>query len=125
MKGLPQAIVVIDPIAEHNAVTEARKLHIPVVALANTNADPSLIDFIVPCNTTSIKTTYLLLSVLCDAIAEGMGQPLEVVGKKDDEIVLPDITKKVQSQNVIVGTKFTKGAAKAEGTEKAVDAETK
>ena len=121
MKGLPQAVIVIDPVAEHNAVTEARKLHIPVVALANTNADPSLIDFIIPCNTSSIKTVYLLLSVLCDAIAAATGEPQLVVGKKDDEIILPDIAKKVQNQNIIVGTKFTKSAVKAEGTEKATE----
>lgn len=56
MKGLPQVLVVTDPVAEHNAVKEAKDLHIPVIALANTNANPDLIDFIIPANTHSIKT---------------------------------------------------------------------
>ncbi len=117
MKGLPQALIVIDPVAEHNAVTEARKLNIPIVALANTNADPSLVDFIVPCNTYSIRAVYLLLSVLCDAICVATGGEQIVVGKTDNEIVLPDLTRKVQNQEVIVSTKFTKGMKKADSEE--------
>jgi small subunit ribosomal protein S2 len=56
INGLPNAIIVADPILEHNAVKEARDLHIPVIAIANTNANPNLIDFIIPANTYSIKT---------------------------------------------------------------------
>ena len=110
MKGLPQAIVVLDPVVEHNAVEEAHKLHIPVVALANTNADPTNIDFLIPCNTMSIKTVYLLTSILCDAICEGLGEPLAVIGKKDEEIVLPETTKRVQNQEFINRTSYTKAA---------------
>ena len=112
MKGLPQALIVLDPVVEHNAVVEAHKLHIPVIALANTNADPSLIDFIIPCNTSSIKTVYLMTSILCDAICEGLGEPTAVVGKNDDEIILPDLAKNVQNQEIINRTSFTKGAVK-------------
>ena len=110
MKGLPQAIVVLDPVVEHNAVEEAHKLHIPVVALANTNADPTNIDFLIPCNTMSIKTVYLLTSILCDAICEGLGEPLAVIGKKDEEIILPETTKRVQNQEFINRTSYTKAA---------------
>ena len=112
MKGLPQALIVLDPVVEHNAVVEAHKLNIPVIALANTNADPSLIDFIIPCNTSSIKTVYLMTSILCDAICEGLGEPTAVVGKNDDEIILPDLAKNVQNQEIINRTSFTKGAVK-------------
>lgn len=113
MKSLPQAIIVLDPVVEHNAVYEAKKLNIPVVALANTNADPSLIDFIVPCNTLSVKTVYLLTSVLCDAICAAKNEPQIVVGKKDEEIILPDTTRKNPNQETIVATKFTKGSVSA------------
>ncbi|XQP55495.1 MAG: 30S ribosomal protein S2 [Mycoplasmoidaceae bacterium] len=99
MKGLPQVVVVTDPIAEHNAVKEARDLHIPVVAIANTNANPDLIDFIIPANTHSIKTQWLLVSILADAIASAKGQPTKIVGKADGEIVLPE-TIKVQRKIV-------------------------
>lgn len=114
MKGLPQAVVVLDPIVEHNAVVEAHKLHIPVVALANTNADPTNIDFIVPCNTNSWRTTWLISTILADAVAEAIGSETLVVGKKDEEIVLPEIAKRIQDQPMITRTQFTKGAAKAE-----------
>jgi small subunit ribosomal protein S2 len=56
MRGLPQVIVLTDPIHEKNALMEAKKLNIPVIAFANTNADPDLIDFIIPSNSSSIKT---------------------------------------------------------------------
>lgn len=93
MRGLPQVIIVTDPITEHNAVAEARKLKIPVIAITNTNADPDNIDFIIPANTNSIKSVYLIISVLCDAIAEASGAELKVVGKKDEEIILPEVIK--------------------------------
>lgn len=91
MKGLPQVVVVTDPVAEHNAVKEARDLHIPVVAIANTNANPDLIDFIIPANTHSIKTQWLMLGILADAIASAKGQPTKIIGKTDGEIVLPEV----------------------------------
>jgi small subunit ribosomal protein S2 len=56
MRGLPQALIITDPIHEHNALMEARKLNIPVIAFANTNANPDLIDFLIPANSSSIKT---------------------------------------------------------------------
>ena len=114
MKGLPQALIVLDPVVEHNAVIEARKLNIPVIALANTNADPSLIDFIIPCNTSSIKTVYLMTTILCDAICEGLGGPTKFVDKPDDQIILPDLTINVQNKEVINRKSFTKGAEKIE-----------
>lgn len=121
MKGLPQAIIVLDPIVEHNAIIEAKKLGIAVVALANTNADPSLIDFIVPCNTSSIKTTYLMTTILCDAICEGLGEPTKFVGKSDEEIVLPDLTMMIQNKDAINRKSFTKGADKVEASSEVID----
>ncbi len=103
MRGLPQVVIVTDPIAEHNAVKEARDLKIPVVALANTNANPNLVDFIIPANTHSSRTEWLLITILADAIAAAKGQPTKVVDKADGEILLPEI---VKQQRKIV---FTKG----------------
>lgn len=91
MKGLPQVVIVTDPVAEHNAVKEAKDLHIPVVAIANTNANPDLIDFIIPANTHSIKTQWLMLGILADAVASAKGQPTKIVGKADGEILLPEV----------------------------------
>jgi small subunit ribosomal protein S2 len=109
MRGLPQVLVVTDPVHEHNAVTEARKLNIPVIAFANTNADPDLVDFIIPVNSSSIKTVHLLISIMADAVAEAGNEPLSVVGKKDEEIILPEVIKKEQSEGFIRHKRFTRG----------------
>lgn len=109
MRQKPDVIVVTDPIAEKNAIQEARKAKIPVVAIANTNADPSLVDFIIPANNSSIKTVYLIISILADAIAEARGETLSVVGKTNEEIILPEVAKKV-TEEVVRHKKFDRFA---------------
>jgi small subunit ribosomal protein S2 len=109
MRYLPQALIITDPIHEHNALMEARKLNIPVIAFANTNANPDLVDFLIPANSSSIKTVWLLISIMCDAIAEAAGEPLAVVGKKDEEIILPEVVKKEPDQGFIQHKRFTRG----------------
>lgn len=108
MRSLPQAIVVTDPVIEKNAIIEAKKMRIPVVAIANTNADPSNIDFIIPANSSSIRTVYLIISILSDAIAEAHNEPLSIIGKKDEEIILPEVAKKVQSSSIVSHKRFSK-----------------
>ena len=100
MNSLPDVLVVIDPVADQNAIKEAKKMHIPVIALANTNADPSNIDFIIPCNNVSIRSLTLIITILADAIAEARNEELKFVGKQDNEIVLPEIQRKPVNQTV-------------------------
>ena len=71
MDGLPSVLFVIDPHNEHIAVSEARKLHIPIVALTDTNCDPELIDFVVPGNDDAIRSIKLITSRVADACLEG------------------------------------------------------
>ena len=71
MNGLPAVLFVIDPNNEHIAVREARKLHIPIVALTDTNCDPDLIDFIIPGNDDAIRSIKLITSRIADACIEG------------------------------------------------------
>ncbi len=71
MKRLPGAIFVIDSKKEEIAVSEARKLHIPVVATVDTNCDPELIDYPIPANDDAIRAVKLLTSKMADAILEG------------------------------------------------------
>lgn len=71
MKKLPGAIFVIDSKKEEIAVSEARKLHIPVVATVDTNCDPDLIDFPIPANDDAIRAVKLLASKMADAVLEG------------------------------------------------------
>ncbi|MFW2388480.1 MAG: 30S ribosomal protein S2 [Polyangiales bacterium] len=71
MGGLPSVLFVIDPHNEHIAINEARKLHIPIVALTDTNCDPDLIDFVIPGNDDAIRSIKLITSRVADACIEG------------------------------------------------------
>ena len=71
MRGLPAAIFIVDPKKEHNAVLEAKKLGIPVVAIVDTNCDPDDADYVIPGNDDAIRAIKLISSVLADAVIEG------------------------------------------------------
>jgi len=68
---LPDVVFVIDTKKEHIAVTEAKRLGIPVVAVVDTNCDPDIIDFVIPGNDDAIRSANLMCRVLADAIEEG------------------------------------------------------
>jgi small subunit ribosomal protein S2 len=71
MKRLPGAVFIIDPARERIAVTEARKLEIPIVGTGDTNVDPDELDFIIPANDDAIRAIRLLCQVVADAAIEG------------------------------------------------------
>ena len=71
MDTLPSAIFIVDPKKERNAVLEAKKLGIPVVAIVDTNCDPDDADYVIPGNDDAIRAIKLISSVLADAIIEG------------------------------------------------------
>ena len=71
MRKLPGALFVVDPRKEHNAVAEARKLGIPVVAIVDTNCDPDEVDYVIPGNDDAIRAIRLISSVMANAITEG------------------------------------------------------
>jgi small subunit ribosomal protein S2 len=68
---LPNAVFVIDTKKEQIAVTEARKLGLPVVAVVDTNCDPDVIDFVIPGNDDAIRSGSLMCRVIADAVVEG------------------------------------------------------
>ncbi len=71
MRGMPDLLIVIDQKKEAIAIAEANKLNIPVICLADTNADPDGIDYIVPGNDDAIRSIKLICSKLADAVLEG------------------------------------------------------
>ena len=78
MGGLPAAIFIVDPRKEHNAVLEAKRLGIPVVAIVDTNCDPDDADYVIPGNDDAIRAIRLYASVLADAVLESrQGEQLE------------------------------------------------
>ena len=71
MKKLPSALFIIDPRKERNAIAEARKLNIPIVAIVDTNCDPDEIDYIIPGNVDAIRAIRLISKAMADAVVEG------------------------------------------------------
>lgn len=71
MKTLPGALFIVDPRKEHIAVTEARKLHIPIIAIVDTNCDPDEIDYVIPGNDDAIRAVRLISATMANAILEG------------------------------------------------------
>ena len=72
MVKVPQAVWIVDTKKEHLAVDEARKLHIPVVGILDTNCDPDEVDYAVPGNDDAIRSVALLTRIIADAVAEGL-----------------------------------------------------
>ena len=72
MVKTPQAVWIVDTKKEHLAVDEARKLHIPIVGILDTNCDPDEVDYAVPGNDDAIRSVALLTRIIADAVAEGL-----------------------------------------------------
>ncbi|WP_304284913.1 30S ribosomal protein S2 [Porphyromonas endodontalis] len=72
MNRLPSALFVVDITKEHIAVREATRLGIPVFAIVDTNADPKLVDYVIPANDDSRETVELIMGAMCSAISEGL-----------------------------------------------------
>ena len=86
MKKLPGALFVVDSRKEKNAIAEARKLGIPIVAIVDTNCDPDEIDYVIPGNDDAIRAIKLISQTMANAVLEGkQGEQLEVEAKADDE----------------------------------------
>ena len=98
MKKLPDALFVVDPLEEHNAVAEARKLGIPVFALIDTNADPRTVDYPIPSNDDAVRSIKLLVSLIADAVCEGKNLPIENIAEDADveDITMKDVIRKVE-----------------------------
>ena len=79
MKKLPGALFIVDPRKERNAIAEARKLRIPIVAIVDTNCDPDEVDYVIPGNDVAIRAIRLIASTMAYAVLEGrLGEQLEM-----------------------------------------------
>ena len=79
MKKLPGALFVIDPRKEKNAIAEARKLGVPIVAIVDTNCDPDEVNYVIPGNDDAIRAIKLISQTMANAVLEGrQGEQLEV-----------------------------------------------
>ncbi|MBE6148844.1 MAG: 30S ribosomal protein S2 [Firmicutes bacterium] len=85
MSKLPQALIVVDPKKEYNAIQEARKLRIPVFGVVDTNGDPDLVDYVIPGNDDAVRSIKVLLGVLTNAICEANGLEMVDYVSEDDK----------------------------------------
>jgi small subunit ribosomal protein S2 len=84
MKKLPGVMFIVDPRKERIAVSEARILGIPIVAIVDTNCDPDEIDYVIPGNDDAIRAVKLITSIVADAVLEGkQGEQFELEEDKD------------------------------------------
>jgi len=113
MKKLPDAVYVADPRKEKIAVSEARKLDIPVIAILDTNCDPDEVDYLIPGNDDAIRAVKLITSVIADAVLEGKQiseQPdvdeeieeSEEVEKPEQAAVIEDETAVIENEELIL-----------------------
>lgn len=84
MKSLPQALFIIDPRKERNAILEARKLGIPVFGIIDTNCDPDEVDYIIPANDDALRSIKLIVGKMGDAIIEASGGVVESDAESED-----------------------------------------
>jgi small subunit ribosomal protein S2 len=107
MDKLPQALIIVDPKKELNAIREARKLNIPIFGIVDTNCDPDDVDYVIPGNDDAVRAVKVVLGVLGNAIAEANGGEIidyitedekkpKKEGKKDDteEVVEETVSEK-------------------------------
>ena len=87
MKGLPDAIFVVDVKYEKIAVLEAKKMGIPVIGIVDTNSDPDGIDTIIPANDDAIRSIRLITKVIADACASGIESSKGFASKSDSPVI--------------------------------------
>ena len=104
MKRIPGALFIVDPRKERNAILEAKKLGIPVVAIVDTNCDPDEVDYVIPGNDDAIRAVKLISAKIADAIIEGrQGEQLTSAPKKEEvvELTAEELPKEEQTENSV------------------------
>lgn len=100
MRKLPDALFVVDPIEDKNAVAEARKCGIPVFGIVDTNCDPASVDYPIPGNDDGQKAVHLFVTLMADAIREAKGEDLIFAHKVEDQedVTMDDVVTKFVEQ---------------------------
>ena len=93
MDKLPQAMIIVDPKKEINAIREARKLNIPIFGIVDTNSDPDDVDFVIPGNDDAVRAVKVVLGVLGNAIAEANGGEIIDYITEDEKKTKKDVKK--------------------------------
>ena len=127
MYKLPQAMIIVDPKKEINAIREARKLNIPVFGVVDTNCDPDMVDYVIPGNDDAVRSVKLLIGALTNAIAEVNGNEVidyvteEDKAKKDKKEAKKEVKKEVRKETKKEVKALEKKEVVEEKKEEAVD----
>ena len=114
MTSLPKAVIVVDPKMEYNAVREARRLHIPVFGIVDTDRDPDDVDFVIPANDDAVRSIKVILGVLNNAVCESAGLPLDDYVSEEEFAKTKKDSKKSEKVEVIEKTLEEKEEVKEE-----------
>ena len=135
MKKIPDAMIIVDPKKEYNAIREAHKLGIPVFGIVDTNCDPDDLDYPIPGNDDAVRAIKVVLGVLSNAIAEANGLEMVDYITEEDKVKESETkkeikeevknTKKVAKKEEKVEVKEEKKEEKKETAKKATKKETK
>ena len=125
MKKMPDAMIIVDPKKEINAIREARKLNIPVFGIVDTNCDPDLVDYVIPANDDAVRSIKVVLGVLNNAICEATNKELVDYVTEDDKVNMADVVEdiKVVEKEDKVEAKEEKKAPKKETKKEVVKEE--
>ena len=99
MRRLPDAVIVVDAQYEDTAIREAKRLFIPVIAIVDSNTDPSKVDYPIPANDDSIRTIQLIIAALADAVNEARGTVAEKNKKKSEKKLETDASEQPVPEN--------------------------
>ena len=101
MKKQPAAMFIVDPRKERIAVAEAKKLHIPIIAIVDTNCDPDEIDYVIPGNDDAIRAVKLIAGAMADGVSRGKQvcrvlqlQKLKTTQMQKPKLLLNNLNKK-------------------------------
>ena len=116
MRRLPNAVIVVDANLESTAVNEASRLGIPIIAIVDSNTDPSNIDFPIPANDDSIRTIQLIMTVIADTILEAKAgkKSNKTDNNSDDNKIKSEDSKKSEKENQIKNDTKEKSIEKVE-----------
>ena len=112
MRRLPGALFVVDPHRESIAVSEARRLEIPIVAMTDTNCDPDLIDWVIPANDDAIRSVKLISTKVADAVLEALNERQARLDQEFEEAeALPPVDETVLAEEADYSAALAAGEA--------------
>ena len=131
MKRIPDAMIIVDPKKEANAIKEAHKLNIPVFGLVDTNCDPEVVDYVIPANDDAVRSIKVVLGVLNNAICEATNKEMvEYVNEEDKlkpakeekkETVKKEVKKETKKEEKVDYSKMTVAELKKIAKEKGIE----